>query len=164
MSENENEIETGNDEDFAALFEASYKTKRIQNGQAVEGTIVAIGADAALVDVGAKGEATIDLGELKNHDGVLEAKVGDKIHATVVSTMGGLTLWSADESPGIPHSFISYVHSILPSGSRYKIKARPLLTVGRCPEPGAYTSQPAPQSSNFASGVTGMIMSISPVG
>lgn len=88
--ENEDEIEVG--EDFAALFEASYQTKRIANGQAVEGTIVAIGADAALVDVGAKGEATIDLSELKNHDGVLEAKVGDRIQATVVSTMGGLKL------------------------------------------------------------------------
>lgn len=88
----ENEIGTENDEDFATLFEASYKTKRIENGQAVEGTIVAIGADVALVDVGAKGEATIDLGELKNHDGVLEAAVGDRIHATVVSTMGGLKL------------------------------------------------------------------------
>ena len=88
--ENEDEIETG--EDFAAMFAASYKTKRIETGQAVEGTIVAIGADVALVDVGAKGEATIELNELKNHDGVLEAAVGDRIHATVVSTMGGLKL------------------------------------------------------------------------
>ncbi len=90
MSENEDEIEAG--EDFAALFEASYTTKRITNGQAVDGVIVAIGADTALVDVGAKGEATIDLGELKNHEGVLEAAVGDRIQATVVSTMGGLKL------------------------------------------------------------------------
>ena len=33
--------------------------KRLSNGQSVEGTIVAIGAEVALVDVGAKGEATI---------------------------------------------------------------------------------------------------------
>jgi len=79
-------------EDFASMFEASYKTKRFTNGQAIEGTIVAIGGDAALVDVGAKGEATIDINELKNHDGVVEAKVGDRIQATVVSTMGGLKL------------------------------------------------------------------------
>lgn len=100
MSENENQSENPNEpdvemdggEDFAAMFEASYKTKRLSNGQVVEGTIVAIGGDAALVDVGAKGEATIDLSELKNHDGVLEAKVGDRIQATVVSTMGGLKL------------------------------------------------------------------------
>ena len=89
-NEPENETETG--EDFAAMFEASYKTKRIATGQAVEGTIVSIGADVALVDVGAKGEATIDIGELKNPDGVVDAKVGDRIQATVVSTTGGLTL------------------------------------------------------------------------
>ncbi len=114
VSENEHEIETENEietqnaleipnaievqddadtgEDFAAMFEASYQTKRFQNGQVIEGVIVSIGADAALVDVGAKGEATIDINELKNHDGVVEAKVGDRIQATVVSTMGGLKL------------------------------------------------------------------------
>jgi small subunit ribosomal protein S1 len=58
----------------------------------VEGTLVAIGGEVALVDVGAKSEATIDIVELKSHDGVLEAKIGDRIHATVVSTMGGLKL------------------------------------------------------------------------
>ena len=82
-------------EDFATLFEASYaanKIKRLTNGQTVEGTIVAIGAEVVLVDVGAKSEATIDLAELKNRDGVLEAAVGDRIHATVVSTAGGLRL------------------------------------------------------------------------
>ena len=66
-------------EDFATLFEASYaanRIKRLTNGQAVEGAIVAIGADVALVDLGAKSEATVDLAELKNRDGVLEAAVG----------------------------------------------------------------------------------------
>lgn len=91
----EDEIESEGREDFATLFEASYaahRMKRLTNGQTVEGTIVAIRADVALVDVGAKGEATIDVGELKNDDGVLEVGVGDRIHATVVSTMGGLKL------------------------------------------------------------------------
>ena len=95
MSENEIVGEVPSGEDFATLFEASYasnKIKRLTNGQTVLGTIVAIGADVALVDVGAKSEATIDVGELKNRDGVLEAVVGDRIQATVVSTMGGLKL------------------------------------------------------------------------
>lgn len=66
--------------------------KRLSNGQSVEGTIVAIGAEVALVDVGANGEATIATAELKNPVGVLEAAVGDRIHATVVSTSGGIAL------------------------------------------------------------------------
>lgn len=95
MSENETVDEVPAGEDFATLFEASYalnRIKRLTSGQAVEGTIVAIGAEVALIDVGAKSEATIALSELKNSDGVVEGKVGDRIHATVVSTMGGLQL------------------------------------------------------------------------
>lgn len=94
MNDNENEIETGAEpeDDFAAMFAASYKTRRLENGQAVEGVIVAIGAEVALVDVGAKGEAELSVAELKNHDGVLEAAVGDRIQSTVVSTAGGIKL------------------------------------------------------------------------
>jgi len=80
------------DEDFAALFEASVKPKRFQRGQAIDGTIVAIGREAAFVDVGGKGEAQIEIAELKDADGALEVSVGDRIQATVVSTEGGLTL------------------------------------------------------------------------
>ena len=81
-------------EDFAAMFEASLKTKakRIEQGQTVEGTIVGIGPDVAFVDVGGKGEATIDVAELKDADGDIDAAVGDRIQAVVVSTAGGLTL------------------------------------------------------------------------
>jgi small subunit ribosomal protein S1 len=80
------------DEDFAAMFEASVKAKRLETGQAIEGTIVAIGDDVAFVDVGSKSEATIALDELRDDDGALEAGVGDKIQATLTSMAGGLTL------------------------------------------------------------------------
>jgi small subunit ribosomal protein S1 len=79
-------------EDFAAMFEASLKTKRIDQGQTVEGTIVAIGPEVAFVDVGGKGEATIEVAELKDEDGGIEVAVGDRIQAVVISTAGGLTL------------------------------------------------------------------------
>jgi small subunit ribosomal protein S1 len=79
-------------EDFAAMFEASLQAKRIEQGQTVEGTIVAIGAEVAFVDVGGKGEATIEVAELKDADGNIEVAVGDRIKAVVVSTAGGLTL------------------------------------------------------------------------
>ena len=79
-------------EDFAAMFEASLKAKRIEKGQTIEGTIVAIGPEVAFVDVGGKGEATIAIDELKDDEGDLEAAVGDRIQAVVVSTVAGLTL------------------------------------------------------------------------
>ena len=83
---------TDENEDFAAMFEASVKAKRIERGQTVEGRIVAIGPEVAFVDVGGKGEATIEIDELKNADGELEVAVGDRVRAVVVSTSGGLIL------------------------------------------------------------------------
>ena len=79
-------------EDFAALFEASTKARRFKEGQTIEGTIVAIGPDVAFVDVGGKGEAQIEVEELKDEDGDIEVSVGDKIQAVVVSVAGGLQL------------------------------------------------------------------------
>ena len=79
-------------EDFAAMFEASVKAKRIEKGQTIDGRVVAIGQEVAFVDVGGKGEATIELDELRNADGQLEVAVGDRVRAVVVSTAGGLIL------------------------------------------------------------------------
>src|SRR6185503_13224162 len=42
--------------------------------------------------VGGKGEAEIDLAELKDADGDVEVSVGDRIQAIVVSTSGGIVL------------------------------------------------------------------------
>ncbi len=80
------------EEDFGAMFEASVQAHRVEKGQTVEGTVVAIGQDVAFVDVGGKGEATMDLDELKDAEGHLEVAVGDRIQAVVVSTAGGLRL------------------------------------------------------------------------
>jgi small subunit ribosomal protein S1 len=80
------------EEDFAALFEASVKATQYERGETIEGTIVAIGPEVAFVNVGGKGEAVIEIAELKNADGVVEVAAGDRIQATVLSTVGGLTL------------------------------------------------------------------------
>jgi small subunit ribosomal protein S1 len=79
-------------EDFAAMFEASIRARRYEKGQMIEGTIVAIGPEVAFVDVGGKGEAQVDVAELKDDDGDIEVSVGDRIQAMVVGTSGGLTL------------------------------------------------------------------------
>jgi small subunit ribosomal protein S1 len=79
-------------EDFAAMFEASIQAKRLDQGELVEGRIVAIGPEVALVDVGRKGEAVMGIAELKNAAGEIEVKLGDLVRAMVISTSGGLTL------------------------------------------------------------------------
>jgi len=80
------------EEDFAAMFEASLQTKQLEKGEVTEGTIVSIGPEVALVDVGGKGEAVIVVDELRNADGGIEFAVGDRIQAMVTSTAGGVTL------------------------------------------------------------------------
>ena len=80
------------EEDFATMFEASERSRQLKRGQTIEGVIVAIGEETALVDVGGKSEAVIDVNELKDDQGRLEVAVGDRIPATVVSSAGGLKL------------------------------------------------------------------------
>jgi small subunit ribosomal protein S1 len=80
------------EEDFAAMFEASIQTRQLEKGESIEGSIVAIGSEVALVDVGGKGEAVINVDELKNAEGEIEVAVGDRIQAMVTSTAGGITL------------------------------------------------------------------------
>jgi small subunit ribosomal protein S1 len=80
------------EEDFATLFEASQQAKRIEKGQTIDGLIVAIGPEVALVSVGGKSEAVIEIDELKDDEGKLAVAIGDRIQAMVVSTSGGLKL------------------------------------------------------------------------
>src|SRR5688572_20701290 len=74
------------------MFEASVKARRFDRGQTIEGVIVGFGSKVAFVDVGGKGEAEIDIEELKDADGDVEVSVGDRLTAVVVSTSGGIVL------------------------------------------------------------------------
>jgi len=80
------------EEDFAAMFEASTKARQVKRGETVDGTIVAIGPKVALVNIGGKGEAEIDVAELKDADGDIDVNVGDRIQALVISTTGAIVL------------------------------------------------------------------------
>ncbi len=79
-------------DDFARMLEESHALKSHREGETVVGTIVAIGAEVAFVDIGGKGEATIDIEELVAPDSDVQVKVGDTVQAVVVSTVGGLRL------------------------------------------------------------------------
>lgn len=83
---------TEHEEDFAAMFAASEKARQFKRGQMVEGGIVAIGPKVAFIDIGGKGEAEMDVAELKDADGDIEVSVGDRITAMVVSTSGAIVL------------------------------------------------------------------------
>jgi len=83
---------TERDDEFARLLEDSLQAQPLEPGQTVSGRIIAIWPDVAFVDVGGKGEATIDIDDLKDAEGDVEVEIGDRIEAVVLSTAGGLKL------------------------------------------------------------------------
>jgi small subunit ribosomal protein S1 len=80
------------EEDFAQMLEESLQAETYQEGEMVEGRVVSVSSDVAFIDVGGKGEATIEIEELKDPDGELDVQVGDIVQGVVVSTRGGLRL------------------------------------------------------------------------
>ena len=91
-SDDETGPQPGEEEDFAAMFAASLEPAVFETGQMLKGVVVLIGTDVVFVDVGGKGEATMDLAELQDEDGQLTVEVGATVEGVVVSTSGGVTL------------------------------------------------------------------------
>jgi small subunit ribosomal protein S1 len=73
-------------EDFATLFARHEAGPSLERGQVVRGRVILITGEHVFVDVGGKGEAWIDRGELTDDDGRLRVAMGDEVEATVVST------------------------------------------------------------------------------
>jgi len=74
------------DEDFAALFARHEAGRALEIGQVVRGRVIQVGADSVFVDIGGKGEAWIERGELTDAEGRLQVAPGDEVEATVVAT------------------------------------------------------------------------------
>ncbi|MGC4120304.1 MAG: S1 RNA-binding domain-containing protein [Myxococcales bacterium] len=83
------------EENFAEMFAASESTsmpKRFEVGQKVSGKIVQIGQEMAFLDLGGKGEGTIDLAELKDSHGNLMVALGEILEGYVLATGGGIVV------------------------------------------------------------------------
>jgi small subunit ribosomal protein S1 len=79
--------------EFMELFEESLKGMR--EGELVEGEVVQIDGDFALVDIGYKSEGRIHINEFRNPQGRITVKVGDKVDVVLVhkeNTEGGVIL------------------------------------------------------------------------
>ena len=77
------------DVDFEAMLEESFK-KEESGSDLVEGTIVRISEEdnQAIIDIGRKNEAIISLDQLRDSDGNVEFKEGDKIKVVVTGHKG----------------------------------------------------------------------------
>ena len=71
---------------FADLLEASTaRTQELREGEIISGTIVSVGRDTVVVDIGYKSEGVIPLAEFIDTDGQPSVKVGDKVDVLIES-------------------------------------------------------------------------------
>ncbi len=67
------------EDDFATLLQESFDKQKVEVGEVVTGTVIAIGGDKATVDIGYKSEGEVNLSEFKQPDGSCDLAVGDTI-------------------------------------------------------------------------------------
>ncbi len=79
--------------DFAALFaeseKSAHKPQKLRLGQKVQARVAHVGSEIGYLDLGGKGEAIIDLRELRNDKGELLVQAGDTVEAYVLSIADG---------------------------------------------------------------------------
>src|SRR5437773_824176 len=73
------------DESFAALFAESLKKEEVKEGEILRGTVIAVGKDYAIVDVGYKSEGQVPLEEFRLADGSIGVKAGDIVDVLLES-------------------------------------------------------------------------------
>ncbi len=86
---------------FAALFEASMAARDdIREGEIVQGTVLRVGKDAVVVDIGFKSEGVITISEFTGATGEVTVKPGDKVDVLVESREdeNGLVLLSKEKA------------------------------------------------------------------
>ncbi len=89
ISENEEHVE-----DFATMLEESFK-KETSGENVIDGVIVEINDNIALVDVGKKSEGVLNLSEITDNEGNIKYKVGDSIKVVITGYR--------NERPGVSH-------------------------------------------------------------
>src|SRR3954447_3867636 len=67
------------DENFAEMFAESLGQDSVKEGEILRGTVIAVGKDFAIIDVGYKSEGQVPLEEFRNADGSISVKPGDVV-------------------------------------------------------------------------------------
>lgn len=67
------------EEDFAALLAESFGQDSVKEGEILRGTVIAVGKDYAIVDVGYKSEGQVPLDEFRAADGSIGVQPGDVV-------------------------------------------------------------------------------------
>ena len=69
--------------DFATLLEQSFKKNKSKNSRVINGTIVSINNDKAVIDVGLKSEGVLSLADIKVLKDSDDVKVGDTLEVYI---------------------------------------------------------------------------------
>lgn len=72
-------------ESFAALFEQRVESDFAREGEIIAGTVVQVGRDSVVVDIGGKSEGVIPLREFADATGQTTVKAGDKVDVYIES-------------------------------------------------------------------------------
>jgi small subunit ribosomal protein S1 len=88
------------EEDFGALLQQSIEKKKVEVGEVVTGTVIAIGQTSVTVDIGYKSEGEVPLEEFRQPDGTYNVKVGDtiKVYFDGAEDEEGLVLLSKEKA------------------------------------------------------------------
>ncbi|MBK9031141.1 MAG: 30S ribosomal protein S1 [Myxococcales bacterium] len=76
---------TFQDDDFAALFAESIAQENAKEGEILRGTVISVGKDFAIVDIGYKSEGQVALEEFRGADGTIAVVVGDQVDVLLES-------------------------------------------------------------------------------
>ncbi|MBE7451814.1 MAG: 30S ribosomal protein S1 [Kofleriaceae bacterium] len=73
------------DDDFAALFAESLLQDTAKEGEIIRGTVISVGKDYAIVDIGYKSEGQVALEEFRAADGQITVAAGDVVDVLLES-------------------------------------------------------------------------------
>ncbi|MEM7448423.1 MAG: 30S ribosomal protein S1 [Myxococcota bacterium] len=88
-------------ESFASLFEQTAgRADSLREGDIVSGTVIKVGRDSVVVDIGYKSEGVIPLEEFTNHTGAIDVRAGDHVDVLVESKENdaGLVMLSKEKA------------------------------------------------------------------
>ncbi len=81
---NETQQSSSSAPSFASLFEASTtRSDQLREGDIVAGTVIKVGKDSVVVDIGYKSEGVISIHEFLDHEGKLTINAGDAVEVLV---------------------------------------------------------------------------------
>jgi small subunit ribosomal protein S1 len=94
------ESELADSESFADLFEASQRQQEVKEGEVIDGTVLAVGADFVTVDIGYKCEGLVPIQEFQDVQGQLSVKPGDivSVYLERMEMENGFMLVSKDKA------------------------------------------------------------------